>query len=345
MKPSLLPLLACPRCRSQLALGAQTKRDGHIEEGTLSCTGCGAAYPISGSIPRFVPRQNYAEGFGFQWNRFRRTQLDSHSGLTISHDRLLRQTGWPQESFRDARVLDIGCGAGRFAEVALGLGAEVFAVDYSTAVDATLENLGNHPRLNVVQGDLYHLPFAANSFDMLYCFGVIQHTPDPYRAVLSLPALLTGGGYLAVDVYPRRWTNALLFRYWLRPITTRMPQDRLFRIVQRATPFLLSVSRAIGRIPSVGRYLRRLVPVVNYEGIFPLTDEQLLEWGTLDTFDMLSPRYDQPQTRESLRRWLAEAGLDRIEVCDMGFLVGRGRKSRANGSTHTMRNRPIRPGT
>jgi len=242
-------------------------------------------------------------------------------------------------------VLDIGCGAGRFAEVALGLGAEVFAVDYSTAVDATLENLGNHPRLNVVQGDLYHLPFAANSFDMLYCFGVIQHTPDPYRAVLSLPALLTGGGYLAVDVYPRRWTNALLFRYWLRPITTRMPQDRLFRIVQRATPFLLSVSRAIGRIPSVGRYLRRLVPVVNYEGIFPLTDEQLLEWGTLDTFDMLSPRYDQPQTRESLRRWLAEAGLDRIEVCDMGFLVGRGRKSRANGSTHTMRNRPIRPGT
>src|SRR6266511_680058 len=259
MKPSLLPLLACPRCRSQLALGAQTKRDGHIEEGTLSCTGCGAGYPISGSIPRFVPRQNYAEGFGFQWNRFRRTQLDSHSGLTISHDRLLRQTGWPQESFRDARVLDIGCGAGRFAEVALGLGAEVFAVDYSTAVDATLENLGNHPRLNVVQGDLYHLPFAANSFDMLYCFGVIQHTPDPYRAVLSLPALLTGGGYLAVDVYPRRWTNALLFRYWLRPITTRMPQDRLFRIVQRATPFLLSVSRAIGRIPSVGRYLRRLV--------------------------------------------------------------------------------------
>ena len=43
----------------------------------------GARYPIINHIPRFVPAGGYADDFGAQWNRFPRTQLDSHSGLPI----------------------------------------------------------------------------------------------------------------------------------------------------------------------------------------------------------------------------------------------------------------------
>ena len=39
-------------------------------------------------------------------------------------------------------------------------------------------------------------------------------------------------------------------------------------------------------------------PVANYEGMYGLDDRQLREWAVLDTFDMLSPQYDQPQTPE-----------------------------------------------
>ena len=44
-------------------------------------------------IPRFVNSDEYASSFGLQWNFFRRTQLDSFTGLSISRDRLTRSDG------------------------------------------------------------------------------------------------------------------------------------------------------------------------------------------------------------------------------------------------------------
>ena len=46
----------------------------------------------------------------------------------------------------------------------------------------------------------------------------------------------------------------------------------------------------------------------------------------LDTFDMLAPAYDQPQSAETLRGWFQAAGLQDVEIFRSGFLVGRGRK-------------------
>ena len=77
-------------------------------------------------------------------------------------------------------------------------------------------------------------------------------------------------------------------------------------------------------IPVVGLGLKRLAPVANYDGILPLSESQHLEWSLLDTFDMLAPAYDQPQTPETVRRWLESAGLEQIEVLLAGHLVGRG---------------------
>jgi len=52
----------------------------------------------------------------------------------------------------------------------------------------------------------------------------------------------------------------------------------------------------------------------------------LYEWAVLDTFDMLSPSYDNPQTPQILHSWLTKAGLEDIQVGKFAHLVGRGRK-------------------
>jgi 2-polyprenyl-3-methyl-5-hydroxy-6-metoxy-1,4-benzoquinol methylase len=283
-------------------------------------------YPIRGGIPRFVPDSNYADNFGMQWNHFAKTQLDSHSGHPISTERFWKATGWRPEDLRGKWVLDVGCGSGRFAEVALAAGAQVVALDYSSAVDACYANFKQHADLHVVQGDIYALPFAAESFPFVYSLGVLQHTPDVARAFAALPPMLAPGGRLCVDYYEKSFKSALLPKYWLRPITKRLPKPQLFALLERLMPVMLPISRALARVPVVGKLLKRLVPVVNYDGIYPLTEPQLLEWGLLDTFDMLAPTYDQPQTAATVRRWLKEAGLCDIEVLKAGHLVGRGRK-------------------
>lgn len=311
-----LDVLCCPHCR------ADVRQEGRV----LQCTGCHLEYPVTNGVARFVASDNYATSFGLQWNLFRKTQLDSFSGLTISRDRFERQAGWARDALRNALVLDVGCGAGRFTEIALEAGARVVAMDYSAAVDACRKNHEGHPNLMVVQADIYSMPFKAEAFDRVYCFGVLQHTPDVRRAFLALPLVVRNGGHVAVDVYPRLWMNVLWPKYWLRVATTRMRQDRLFAGVRAAVRWFWPLSVAVGRLPLVGRKLRYLIPIVNYEGVYPLSDLQLKEWAVLDTFDMLAPTYDQPQSADTLERWMVEGGLTDVEVFRAGFLVGRGRK-------------------
>ena len=316
MNSDLIELLCCPDCRGALA------REGE----SLRCTGCAAAYPIVNGIPRFVPAKNYASSFGLQWNRFPRTQLDSNSGVPITRNRFFVQSGWTAEELRGKRVLDVGCGSGRFAEIALSCGARVAAIDYSAAVEACHANLGGNQNLDVVQADVFRLPFRDEVFDYVYCFGVLQHTPDPRRAFDSLLPPLRRGGKIAVDIYPKTWMNVFWPKYWLRPVTKHIPRERLFRVVERMVPVLLPVSRVVGRIPKAGRKLRWLVPVANYEGIHPLNDRQIREWAVLDTFDMLSPAHDHPQSSATMREWLDAAGVRDGEVLRAGHLVARGVK-------------------
>ncbi len=62
--------------------------------------------------------------------------------------------------------------------------------------------------------------------------------------------------------------------------------------------------------------------------MYPLSESLLRDWAVLDTFDMLAPAYDQPQTPETVRRWFEEAGLKEIELGDgINGVVGRAVKA------------------
>ncbi len=115
-----------------------------------------------------MPLENYASGFGLQWNTYRRTQLDSFTGIPISAERLKRIAGGTLEMFQGKTVLEAGCGAGRFTEIMLDSGANVWAVDLSTAVDANYENCHNKPGYTVCQADILSLPFARGNLISWY---------------------------------------------------------------------------------------------------------------------------------------------------------------------------------
>jgi len=281
-----------------------------IEAGIIRCKGCGTEYPVVKGIPRFVPVENYASSFGYQWNIHRRTQLDSYTGMSLSRDRLFGVSGWP-ERIEGEVILEAGSGAGRFTEVLLSTGTSVVSFDYSEAVEANMANNGKNPNLCLFQGDIFRIPLRTASFDKVICLGVLQHTPDPATAFASLSRYVKPGGMLVIDVYRNNLSSLLHWKYVLRPITKRMNQQFLYRIIEKAVPPLISLSAFLRRI--FGRAGMRLVPILQYEH-WGLTQELNRLWAVLDTFDMYSPAHDHPQSLMTVRNWYEKAGFTEVDV-------------------------------
>jgi SAM-dependent methyltransferase len=309
-----LHLLACPRCRGDLLCvrTEQARDDGSLLDGALGCLACQKEYPVIGGVPRFVPRENYASGFGLEWTKHARTQYDSYSGLKVSEQRFLGQTHWPRE-LEGQRILEVGSGSGRFTEQAANTGATVVSLDFSYAVDANHASNGARRNVLILQADVFAMPFRPGTFDRLFCFGMLQHTPSPRLAFQALPGVLRPGGAMCADIYKVSLVRTVLqTKYWVRPLTRRMNPDRLYARVRRWVDFMWPLARLIRTLPK-GYAINWRLLVADYS-FLGLDGAMLKEWSYLDTFDMLAPRYDRPATLTTFRRWAVDAGLTDIET-------------------------------
>jgi len=309
LKAGFTDLLRCPSCGGALRCVVGDREGERIVSGSLWCDACGREFPIVAGIPRFVPAENYARSFGEQWKRFRTAQIDRFNGTTLSERRLLSETGLPAEWWKGKRVLDVGCGAGRFVEVASRLGAHVVGLDYSDAVDAAALNVAGDPSVELVQADVYAMPFAPGTFEAVYCIGVVQHTPDPLRAVAALAVPARPDAHIAVTAYERRRTTPLYSKYLARAVLRPLGTEGKLSLVRRLMPVLFPLTDVLFRIPLLGRVFRFAIPVANYVDLKELSRSQRYEWALLDTLDMLGPAYDQPQRESEVTAALRNAGV------------------------------------
>ena len=290
---------------------------GHGDVPALVCAS-GCRVPVVRGVPRFVSSDDYAAAFGWQWTHFRKSQLDSHTGTTISRDRLTRCLGGSLSIVRGKTVLEAGCGAGRFTEILLDAGARVFAADLSAAVDANYANCGGSSEYFVCQADIRRLPVAPRSFDIVLCLGVVQHTPEPEETIAALARDVAPGGLLVIDHYSRDYP-ATAPRRVLRDLLLRMPPERARQVALGTARALLPVHRALWRrrrgFGRLRRYLGRVSPVVDYYEAYPQLGTQLLsEWAVLDTHDTLTDRYKHLRGPDEIRDTLVGLGLADIEV-------------------------------
>jgi len=271
-------------------------------------------FPIVAGIPRFVDSAGYTDSFSFQWNKFAQTQIDDGM-LKQSGTRLWTETGWSPHSLKGQEVLEVGSGAGRFTRVFLSASdAQLASVDYSEAVQANYANNRNYVeqgRLALAQASIYELPYRNGNFDKVFCLGVLQHTPDFRESLKCLLDKVRPGGELVVDFYPiNGWWTKINAKYIFRPILKRMPSERLLWMLTKAMPSLIAAYRVL---KSVGLgVLTRFLPICDIDGTLPagLSRDKLLEWCILDTFDMFSPAYDNPQRIATVARWLGELGAE-----------------------------------
>jgi SAM-dependent methyltransferase len=275
----------------------------------------GNRFSIVNGVPRITEAPNYSESFGVQWARFAKTQLDRDAaGLQLSSRRFFAETRWPAESLAGQDILEVGSGAGRFSRVVLErtLGT-LFSVDYSDAVTANYANNGQlaPDRFHLFQASIYDLPFPDNSFDKVFCFGVLQHTPDFAGSVAALIAKAKPGGEIVVDFYPiNGWWTKVNAKYILRPVTKRLSHARLLRLIESNIDWLIKVQFFLHRC-GLG-IATRFLPVCNVKDSFPptLTESEIREWAILDTFDQYSPEHDHPQRIRDVAQLFERCGAD-----------------------------------
>jgi SAM-dependent methyltransferase len=319
MKETDAPLYRCLKCRGTLALAeARSTRTDEVLEGMLACAACGAKYPIVRAIPRFVESSNYAASFGYQWKAFARTQVGGQQKVW-SKARFDATTKWPN-GLEGQVILEAGCGAGRFTGIALDTGAEIYSFDLSEAVEANLDNIrdaARTERLHLFQASIHDVPLPPGLCDKIFCLGVLQHCPDVKQAYLSLVPYLKPGGELVVDCYLSQPVKHLFnLKYLLRPFFKWWKPSTLFRFWSAVMSVTFDLKSILNRTPQVGKHLAGLIPIgrLSYEPEYRFTVAEMKEIKTLSVFDMLSPKYDQPQKLSTFRAWMEEAGLEIIEL-------------------------------
>lgn len=328
MNKKHIEFLVCPETKRPLELESiKAETNGKLMEGTLREPISGKIYPVVNYIPRFVPADNYATNFGFQWLEHMETQQDSYSGVELSKKRFVEETKWAKDLSGEL-ILEAGSGSGRFTTHALATGATIVSFDYSNAVEANYKVNGDHSDLLLVQADIYNMPFPDDFFDKAFCFGVLQHTPKPKESFMSIIEHIKPGGSIATDVYWKALRRFLHMKTWLRIFTKNRNPESLYPLVKRYVDIFWPMARALRGTYYGQKFVSRIV-ADRSEQLPHVEDAMLKEWAYLDTFDWLSPTYDNPQTLEVFLQWHQQAGLEQIEV-HRGYngLEGRGVKRR-----------------
>jgi SAM-dependent methyltransferase len=275
-------------------------------------------FPFKNGAYRIAEDNNYTDNFGYQWNKFAEAQVDKYSKLNISKDRFFAETNWDKEDLAGKNILEVGSGAGRFSQVILDYTkCNLYTIDYSNAVEANYKNNGvnNMDRFHLFQASIYEMPFAKAQFDKVICLGVLQHTPNFEKSVQSLIGMAKPGAEVVVDFYCiNGWWTKLHSKYLFRPFTKKMSHEKLFKKIDNNIDWLIKCSRFFTKL-KVGRYVNRFLPICDIEGTLPknLPYKQLRELCVLDTFDMYSPKYDQPQKLTTVVNWFKKYGMEQVK--------------------------------
>jgi SAM-dependent methyltransferase/uncharacterized protein YbaR (Trm112 family) len=257
MRQDLLPFLQCIHCHNgELQLTPLVDRADQVEEGVLSCSGCGTVFPIVAGIPRLAETSAgefdwFLREHGYDSPQPRQADSTATSRKTRAgfNEQLQSAFQVPTQSLKDdfsgrdhknfffatetnattARALfenrvflDVGAGGGQYSYDALSFGATVISLDMNDIGLATYhEAFRDCPRQHAIQASALKLPLKTECVDYAWSMGVLHHTDDLLLGFQEMARALKVGGIQNVGVYYQY--KCWPYYAYLRKVTTHMP--------------------------------------------------------------------------------------------------------------------------
>lgn len=310
-----------------------------IETGILSCS-CDFLFPIIESVPRmliesFIDHENFFRqnvpgfsavkqklfekygdliyaaqarnkqtkaSFSFEWNLLKGKRPVNVWHLTKDEYKaqLFNELDLTADFFKYRLAIDVGCGHGR-STVLLGekCGTSI-GVDLGLSViKACAENTAEN--CHFIQADLHHLPFADQSFDIVYSSGVLHHTPNTSKAFAEVAHLVNGKGTYCVWLYRPSSDRVNKIINWFRNITVHLPLRMQFWL-----------------------YLIFFVPLHKF--ISWVRGRKSRSWREImiELLDSFSPRYRFEHEPGEVSSWLKMSGFTGIKTTtknEIGFSI------------------------
>lgn len=170
--------------------------------------------------------------------------------------------------FKDAKVLDVGCGVGMFLEKLQQLGAEVYGVD----VDERKVESAKLRIKTVEFAPAEKMPFRKDSFDVVFLHEVIEHVDDDEKAIDEAMRVLRPGGNLVIFAPNRLWpfeTHGIYlkgkYKFGNIPLVPYLPSN----VYNKLTPHVRSYRKKTLFELLKGNSYKKIV----HRGVFPGFDK------------------------------------------------------------------------
>jgi SAM-dependent methyltransferase len=305
MKLSLLPLLCCPFSRGPLVLDTveRTTPKGEIESGTLRAPD-GRAYAIVRGVPhvygdyRSDDEKTTVQAFGDEWARY-----DDFDGYMGSAELFAEFSGLAPEQLAGRRILEVGCGGGRWLRVMAGWGAsEVVGLDFSSSVEQAARLTTEYSNVHVVRGSAIEMPLAP-MFDVVVSIGVIHHLDDPVLGLLGIRRAVRERHLVAIWVYAKEGNETYLrIVRPLRRIGPKLPRPVLAGVSRGLAAALWTYIHSVNRIALVTGLP---LPLREYLGML-----QRLRFRDVESvvYDQLTPSLARYPSKDEVEEWVTRAG-------------------------------------
>jgi SAM-dependent methyltransferase len=260
--------------------------------------------------------ENVAATFEFEWKAHSKGQFQQETlfGNTLDEywQYFLDNLMVTEDDLRGATVLDAGCGPGRYTRQIGEHGARlVVGLDINDAVDEAFQACRELSNVQIVQGNILAPPFKPHLFDLVWCVGVLHHTPNASEAHHSLSRYIAPEGTMFVWVYAKRFNPFRFTKDILDSLhVTRLPPRVLMSVASvfsYISIFMLWIYRAARKMPPL-----RPRSAWGERTMRPRRRQDLhLTW-----FDALSPEYNSRHREAEVIGWFRREGFTGIRAIE-----------------------------